>query len=412
MIKTFDELRSKVYENVLNVYDIFKNFFGEESVDLQGLASDEELLPSDVSLSDFETKGISTRRIAGIQRVISQRRTSDRRYIYPYILVYWPMVTVTNENNKSTLIHELYAKVYVDLEGQIPFEYTFQLNRSRYSFLEFTYSYSGYMHSHISSIPKDNFSEFQSPCLGRGPINHTISTLRTAPSPEIWMLFCQELALYVTVESLSGGPYHRLEEIGARERDYRFRDFTPIHDDFKNICLRKFGLIGIDDINEFIEYYIKNGHFSVCYSDGHYGIGMSYFDYMMDLSNCFIEFFNKKGYNINARRMYDEEALCKVTISFNTFCRVKASERRDTNIDHYRGAYVCTFKGKEIRLEIDPEIETQQQEFATILNHDFAMHLMHRILRIINYKYKNEYNAGKSGTVEKLTSTYKEVQYV
>ena len=67
------------------------------------------------------------------------------------------------------------------------------------------------MHSHISSIPFGNFTFFQSPCTGSGPINNTICSLSRDFDANLWRLFCLELSKYVEVESIAGTPYHRLE---------------------------------------------------------------------------------------------------------------------------------------------------------------------------------------------------------
>lgn len=336
---TPDPAHQKVYD----IYEVFKNFFGEQYVDIQ----------------------------------------KDVRYSYYIIYVWWPHVTITNEYNKSVHIQDLYAEIKVNLEGLIPYEFPgFLLNRATYSKEQFL---SDYMHSHIIGIPKDNFSQFKSPCLGRGPIRSTINTLKTDYDIAEWMLFCQELSMYVTVESISGGPWRRMENIGSYTiangyTDYNFSsDFLyPL---FFTVSMRR----------EFIKYYLTNGHLSLSFRNGQFICGMPFYEYIIDLSNAFISYCNKTFHTENdIQKLRNSSILQSLLISNGKFYVIN-NNRQDQDLNRYRNKFVLTFKDKKIFTTIT---ESSNNEFfpATIINSNVAMNILKNILKVINFRYKNEHN--------------------
>ena len=113
-----------------------------------------------------------------------------------FILVHFPHVRVTNEHDRFVDINHLWAKVKVMYNGTLNGGFT--LNRSEYTMLHIS---SRYMHSHISSIPTNDFTQFQNPCTGSGPINGTISVLNRDYDEDMWNMFCLELSKYVVLIS-------------------------------------------------------------------------------------------------------------------------------------------------------------------------------------------------------------------
>ena len=61
------------------------------------------------------------------------------------------------------------------------------------------------------------------------------------------------------------------------------------------------------------------------------------------------------------------------------------------DIEMYQNKYVLTFKGKEILTKIIPKGENGEEYTSTILDSDFAIYLLKKILTVINYRYKNEF---------------------
>ena len=272
---TVNQLYHHLFENPLNIYDIFKGFFGEDYIDMQleNPSSIKKILLAkicdDVFLYDESVEEnynlpfeVSNEQLANLKVLFR-----DERFI---IYVWWPHVTVTNEFDKSVNIQDLYAKIEIQNDGRIPYECSgFLLNRATYSKDQFV---SDYMHSHINGIPKSNFTEFLNPCLGRGPIKETIGTLKNEYDEATWMLFCQELSMYVTVESIAGVPWRRMEAIGSKSLSLEYRGYNLNKANKSNFM----SVFTDENLKNFIQYYLKYGHLSIRYVKDKFTYGMPY----------------------------------------------------------------------------------------------------------------------------------------
>lgn len=397
---TIDELRNKVFEKVFGVYEVFKNHFKEEYVDLQNVPDSvgfKEYLPSLTKVNDEYVVDEE-----GINNLINSFSGS----CYD-IYVWWPKVVITNEHNKSIIIKDLYAKISITIEGRIPWSYHgFLLNRATYPMIQFV---SDYMHSHVNYIPTRDFSDFQSPCLGRGPIVNTITSLKANSDEVMWMLFCEELSRYVTVESLSGVPYHKLEQVGIGHEHHEYGAFTPVHNNMFN----GFQCYGSDRYstyyleptalkaatNKFVAYYLKHGHLSFDYKTKGFVCGMSYYDYIIDVSNCFIDYYNTELVHNQEHLdfLYRRGFLNKVFVVNNTFHKV-GNNPRNENFAFYQNQHVLYFKGKDIKTRIITSREDNHQIVETTLfSHNLAMYVLESILKIINFRFKNEHNNRDTG---------------
>lgn len=365
---TLQELKQHWFSRVYEVYGIFKDFFGEAYVDLQGLPPDESYKEI---LQNYTEDGIH----------YNIAYTSENPLpATPFILVWWPAVTVTNEYGKSVDIQDLFAKIVLNCRGEIPdSEHGFRLNRSTYSLTQYK---SDYLHSHISSIPR-NPAEFQRPCLGRGPIQNTIHSLKGAYDPDLWMLFCQELSMYVTVESLAGIPYKKLESIGGtkdKNQSFSFRAGDKIE------C-SSYDTPSLNDYKNFIYYYLKNGNLKFSFHDGCFSIGMSCYDFLVDISNSFIDYFNKflsAKYPIKKLFYYgiiERKTVCDGFIYSDDSTRSYGPPM--SNI----GRHVCWFKGQDITLKVFNNEKKAITEKAVILNFKLATAFLQAILTILNFRY-------------------------
>ena len=380
MLYTINELRQKLFQPVYDTYEIFKNFFGEEYVDLQDLPPDEYLLPPEVSMRTFPTTDISDAMLEGIQHQIGNVR--------PCILIWWPKAKVSNENDRSVEIQDLYAKVEITMEGLIPYENSgFQLTRATFSDMQFA---SGYIHSHIPR--RYGLPSFESPCLGTGPINNTIADLKNGWEEVLWMLFCHELSLYVTVESLRGVPYMKLEEIGYKRKaldkeNYYNASYVSVQ--------RLFISEEVDTYNrfwqmviEFVYFYLNKNQLALCFMGNRYECGMSYYNYMISISNAFIEWFNLYGDADKKDELFSRKILKETLITDGKFYEIFISP--------YTGRYligqrILKFKGQDIRLRVF-DSEASERNTSLILNSDLAMYILQNILKIVNYRYHDGNN--------------------
>lgn len=394
---TVNQLYQHLFEKPLSIYDTFKGFFGEDFVDIQThqgreLASFKEYLFAKICDEASITNGDKEEdfnlhfEVSAEQLVELENIAKDKRFI---IYVWWPRVTVTNEYDKSINIQDLYAKIEIQNDGTIPYECNgFRLNRATYTREQFL---SNYMHSHINIIPKNNFTQFQIPCLGRGPIISTIGTLKNEYDETTWMLFCQELSMYVTVESISGGPHHRMEALGNVSLNSMYTGYTFNYTGKADFL----SLFTNDDLKKFIQYYLKHGHLSLGYINNVFTWSMPYYEYIIDISNSFIDFYNKYYSTTagNLNNCFSKGMLKQVIVADGKFYNEGDYNSFDiNNFSEYQNKLVLTFKGKEIRTTIINNKQGSEAILTTVISNNVAMFILQKILRTINFRYKNEHN--------------------
>lgn len=307
------------------------------------------------------------------------------------ILIYFPKVTVTNENDKSIEITKLFVRVVVDEDCSLVG--TFTMNRSEFTVDQFR---SDYLHSHICGIPARNgdASRFSAPCLGTGPIRQTCTTLNDGFSEEFWNLFCRELSLYVTRESLEGVPYRHLEHVGIKNGKWSKMDLEP------NFCSTHF----FEDpvITQFIRGILKDMPFRFNYVNGSYGMAMSPFEWYIAISNKFIEWYNSRDKEFRERVNY-RDYMTEVKIEgFTIYRQTDSSFRNDRDFSEFIGQRVCTFKGEEVSLSITGINQHFEDENITlVLNPEICQHILAYILKIVNFGYGNSnksYNSSDRST--------------
>ena len=378
---TISQLQKCLWQKVKTVQEIFNGFFGKEHVDLQ--------IPYFDIIEYLKGQGITGVKPEGSSEELYEISDECLKILqiglsslFANIYVWWPKVTVTNEYDKSIDIQDLYAKIKINIDGRIPYESIgFLLNRATYTVDQFL---SNYMHSHIQYIPRSCFSTFMPPCLGRGPIRNTILSLKNDFDEVTWMLFCQELSMYVTVESIAGAPWNRLENVGTKVKDRRYSRF-----DFKDADIALFvKFFPLDTLKDFIKYYLQNGHLSIGYREGKYVCGMPYYEYILDISNSFIEYYNKYLAKEPFDKYFASDLLIKDFVIEGQFYRIDGSHNCNLNI--YRNKFVLNFKSKAIYTSIIND-NSDDTKPAILLNNVVAMFILRNILRTINYKYRNEY---------------------
>lgn len=362
-----------VVKKPLEILEVFNDFFGEDAVDLQGL----------ITLEEFESLGARNRTIPFL----------DVNREHPFILVHWPAVRITNEHDKYEDITHLFAKIKLTYSGKM-YE-RFSLNRSEYTVKHMVCSY---MHSHVSNIPTWDFSAFQQPCTGSGPINTTMYSLWDRYDIDIWRLFCLELDKYVHVESLAGVPYHRLEELTIRgnRRSSSLRRVAN-----KMIIVNSEGNFTTEErrlcypaLAEFTVYLINRNVLKFAYTGDCFGLAMSPEEFYTVISNEFINWFNKKYAGNPTRRVCIilKSYLKQVKrINGAFFVESGSGAVNLDNLRHYEAQHVCWFKGQSITVHISDLDErfnaSTDRNTVTLLKEDLACFIATKILNIINDKY-------------------------
>lgn len=387
---TFSEIEEKVNANRNKVYDIFKDFFGEKYVDLQPehKLSKQEILNFGKETGDGKCFELSD---SDLQSLISASE-----YDCSYILVYWPRVKVTNEYGKYIYIDDLYARIKILNNGYLQYSESLQFTRATYPIEQLV---SDYCHSHVVSIPREG--NFSNCCLGSGPIRNTMDTLRNSNDELMWQLFCQELSMYVTVESVRGIPYHRLEEV--RIGNITLSKFYTPDGNFSTLCDHFFPTANLR--NQFVEYYLKHGHLVFNYINGAYSIGLSCYEYLVDISNCMIDWINSYNFRKDGifAKYYSDKIFIKAKAGNGVLYDNTRSYTRLNCSSEYEGRRVCTFKGQEKKLHITTGTNSPLND-SKIVDPLFAMALLAIILRTLNYHCTNEETERNTTSSEETTA--------
>ena len=401
-----EELYNSLMDKPFRVLSIFNDFFGEDKVDMQGYLSLDEFkswmnieplstyIPNSniVSMDNNDWSMYRTQTITdlpedqvekvvnGLTNIIVKKIIGNVEFNDIFILVHFPHVRVTNEHNRFVDINHLWAKIKVMWDGTMSGRFT--LNRSEYTLLHFR---SHYLHSHINSIPKADFTQFQNPCTGSGPINGTISTLNRDYDEDMWNMFCLELSKYVTVESVAGRPYHYLENLGTRDMQVGEDKFITYL--FPNYCVNN---ILSDKLKEFVRYFINSKKLKFNYVNGSYSIGMSLIEFIVLISNEFIKWYNdqfNKGELTTKFEDLKKHGILRECIIDNGKIYYDMNINNANNYAQYIGKQVCMFKGKEITVDITDITRVENENKSIILDTQTALYILTTILKVLNYRY-------------------------
>ena len=401
-----EELYNSLMDKPFRVLSIFNDFFGEDKVDMQGYLSLDEFnswmnieplstyIPNSniVSMdnndwSRYKTQTITDLPETQVEKVVNGLTNTTVKEIIGnvefndiFILVHFPHVRVTNEHSRFVDINHLWAKIRVMYDGTLSGKFT--LNRSEYTLLHFR---SHYLHSHVSCIPETDFTQFQNPCTGSGPINGTISTLNRDYDEDMWNMFCLELSKYVTVESIAGGPYNYLERLGTNNMQEDVNRFTTY-------LLPNYNVANItsDKLKEFVRYFINSKKLKFNYVNGSYSIGMSLIEFIVLISNEFIKWYNdqfNKGELTIKFADLKARGILRECIIDNGKIYYDGNINNANNYAQYIGKQVCMFKGKEITVDITDVAEVRNENKSIILDTQTALYILTTILKVLNYRY-------------------------
>lgn len=418
-----ESLCRQSYNKVYEVYEIFKDFFDEERVDLVGINYTEmtERLKARTYISFINASTIMSSTLYSessdhiksiIKTLIFEKALETRigedvtvfKYFLPYlvgsiqqfvdgseaqIIVHFPEVRVSNEHDKYVDIKELYARVKLSGNGTIIG--TFGLLRADYPL---SHLYADYAHSHISGVTL-NEDGFKSPCLGNGPIISTISSLTRECDLNFWMLFCRELDTYVTVESLAGGPYRRMENItGTRKLRLATDDFSTM---FHNRNLGSYISRDIPEstIKAFIKHLLKTKAIKFGFSNGSYILAMGYKDMLISMSNCFIDFVNnymeRDALNIvtfTIEGLERRNFLMPYVIKNGKIYTSTRANYSSASYMSYNGNKVLSFKGKDVKLNVyDDTVGEVDENTVRLLNSSFCEFLVFKMINYLNIVY-------------------------
>lgn len=412
ILKLIQTRRKVVCLHQSEVIDLLRDYFTEELTDVTYIHNDDELLDLFIrtpliNISYLLMRNTNYNRsetilnLAGsgdvipnqVNKLIEEVLKESTEYIdnsilqnsTAYLYIRFPKVTVTNEDDKSVDIDELYVLVPINADGTL--KRNFSMVRSSYPIIQW---FSGYSHSHLPSISINRTPHFAYPCLGNGPIGPTQDNLKDEFNIDMWGLFAFELEKYVTQESLLGGPYIKLESIG------RSSEATEIKLYYRDVLGFSCGNI---DFNDFLKSYCSHTNLNVSYKEGQYSLGITDVNFVISLSDYFIKWYNNKVaegvYYTTLINLISDNILDKVIIDGNKVYSDAIIQDID-NIRSLEGTHLTRssdsikdfiFKGKPVKLHIDGNFNIKSKNYTLLLNIDICSYMLTKILKIINNKY-------------------------
>lgn len=412
ILKIIQARRKVVCSHQSEVIDLLRDYFTEELTDVTYIHNDDELLDlfirtpltniahslmrntnyhRDETIMNLVNSGDTIPN--QVNKLIEEVLKESTEYIdnsilqnsTAYLYIRFPKVTVTNEDDKSVDINELYVLVPIDGNGTLRRYFT--MVRSSYPIIQWL---SGYSHSHLPSINIRRVPHFDYPCLGSGPLEPTQDRLKDEFNINMWGLFAFELEKYVTQESLTGGPYIKLESIGrsskATEIKLYYRDVFEYS--YENI-----------DFKDFLISYCSHTNLNVSYKEGQYDLGITDINFVISLSDYFIKWYNNKVaegvYYTTLTNLIDNNILRKVIIDGNKVYSNSVIQNIDS-IQGLEGSHLTRspdsdkdfiFKGKPVKLHIDGNLNIKFKNYTLLLNTDICSYMLTKILEVINNKY-------------------------
>lgn len=339
----------------LSVIEIFNDFFGEDKVDATIVTK--EQYDNNKEFSDIID-----------------------------ILIWFPTITIKDSYDNEHIIRDLYVKINIEYNGCLSGYFT--VVRATYTDIEAAHNY---IHSHAPMLyghDSSSFFEFKDMCTGTGPIRNTEASLLGDYDEDLWYLFCLELDKYLKVESTFTAPYIKISSLSDKVSNKTPIEYYKPSTETLITCSEEYKNM----LCKFIEDLCKQNILKFCYSGNSITIAMSPTEYILAISDYFIEWYNTKAKqgvwnNMDSNDLFTRGILKKAT--YNGVSLETLSENSvQATLPQYIGSTVLTFKGKEIPLTIiDSSIEGTS---LTIISPSIAFGILYSILISINYNYRND----------------------
>jgi hypothetical protein len=376
-----DELEyrySLIPKNVYRAYRIACRYFGEDRVQLDiGHKSynPNSVSPIVVTISpEPQIEQIENPSIWGMP---------DSFWSLYGILIYFPKVVVTNENDERTTITDFFARVPLDNTGKIS---------SGFKFIKATFTDKeiacGYIHSHCHMLDKRNPETWELPCLGTGPIRNTMARLMQSFDEQSYTVFFWELDKVTQVESLSGIPYIKLREIGIpKSQQSQISSFSVD--------------ISVTDIERETLVKFMKSYFSACMDDttmlplivleNKVTLAMPFLEWLVGISKYYQKWKNVAE-ELGQPNL--DNWITKYSIKNNSLYSVAQPQP----IEAITGRHIVTFKGREFKFNVvktDTEVPSLQ-----LFRVEYAHFILTQILYHLNcyfYGERTKYNPYQIG---------------
>ena len=367
-------------DSIYNIYEMFKIYYGEENVCIEGCDIKNEIesrINEDNSFKDLNYDYKKRILISIIESTLN-----------PVIKIRWPNVKISNEKGNSINIYDLFCIITMNYMGRL----------MSIRFLKTTYTevqaYRGYIHSHIRQIPsyvyEDNynnivekFGALNSFCFGRGPINDTIWTLSNPTNyddiDKIYMLLCRQLDICVRIESLAGGPYIRMSSVLRYDDVYKYE---PVPKQSMPKWL-------VEMVEKFIQYIFENANFKYSYKNDRYEISESFDDFTIHITKMFIEFAKNNDCIKSMAKKNIKQCFSNVVKTNGHLYKISGRDNynenfhRKNDIINKKNIQLIKFKDKDFCLKIIEDNKNESESVNMIVLNNMISSYVYDVITII-----------------------------
>lgn len=384
---------TQISSNELLVYEQACEYFGEDRVSLQTTEVNVEgATPTPkasrrAEIMQIELSGLRKANLTA-ESLSFEEALSYVELLYPTIYslyIYWPEVKVTNENDKSVTIQDVFVRVNTSAQG-ICFNESEPFTVLKTSFSKIQWNHR-YIHSHVREYSNFGFKHI---CLGTGPIRRTISKLRDFPNDVLALkLFFWELDKVMHVESLAGVPYIRLASLQENSS-------TPIsavmnHNyEWLNLAIYDSGTKST--IYKFLSSFVKAVEIPTVFVDGKYTLACSFVDFAILLTNYYNKWY-KTWEKAEMRGIKIPAHVGSVPMQPYVIKDGKLYDYYQVRIPRIREAdkdKVFTFKGQDFKLKIvDGDLEDTSPVY--LIDVGIVASVIDFILKAINMALTEDY---------------------
>lgn len=266
------------------------------------------------------------------------------------IVVHFPEIEIKNSKRQSHIIKDLYVGQVILKDGKFAND---QLRGVRATLSQKEIA-SNYSHSHISGHPSDLKSHgwyYGGFCTGSGPINQSISILRSRVSEPDFQLFCLHLKEFVKWESIEGTPYRYINDViqgtygGAQRAESLLRVGSHPQQIAPNVLKRVVKKAGFEDV---LKVEITENRANVKMTEE-----------LEQFIGSTVETENPQAITISGNHR-NYQIMCTKDKT-GAYWQYGANSGNRYNITNDRKTPLFTFKNKEIPLTIEKdETETKQ----------------------------------------------------
>ncbi len=125
------------------------------------------------------------------------------------VTLYFPDIDITNTNETKHHIKDLYVRMELNYNGDTGYHVALTGKRGQISLKE--YKSDLYGHSHLNGCW--GYGNF---CLGNSDFSSVVNQLMASCRQEDWYMLFLSLENYLKWESLEGGPYRKIEQLGYK----------------------------------------------------------------------------------------------------------------------------------------------------------------------------------------------------